>query len=139
VLVKDSLYKLEGDKEQSQLLFYHLFSNAVKFRKNHQARLSIHSTILKRNAFRSVEDKYEYKDYLRLEFKDEGIGFEPRYSEHIFELFRKLDLTPGQGLGLALCKKIADNHFGFIEAESVINKYTRIIVWLPLSQQAVPG
>jgi phosphoserine phosphatase RsbU/P len=138
-LEKDFLNTLDGDKEQLQLLFYHLLSNAVKFRKNHQAQVSIHSTILKRNVFRSVEDKYEYQDYLRLEFRDEGIGFDPKYSEHIFELFRKLDLTPGQGLGLALCRKVADNHFGFIEAESAINEYTRIIVWLPLSQQPGQG
>ncbi|HTE25691.1 sensor histidine kinase [Flavitalea sp.] len=135
LLTKHPLDILEGDREQLQLLFYHLFSNAVKFRKNHQVQVSIHSTIMKRNVFRSVENKYKYKDYLKLEFKDDGIGFEPRYREHIFELFRKLDLTPGQGLGLALCRKIVENHFGFIEAESEINNYTKIIVWLPLSQQ----
>jgi sigma-B regulation protein RsbU (phosphoserine phosphatase) len=134
-VTKQTLNVLEGDKEQLHLLFYHLFSNAVKFRRNSQAHVSILSTILKRNVFRSVEDKYEYRDYLKLEIKDDGIGFEPMYREHIFELFRKLDLTPGQGLGLAFCRKIAENHFGFIEAESEVNSYTRIIVWLPVSHQ----
>ncbi|RYY21976.1 MAG: PAS domain S-box protein [Chitinophagaceae bacterium] len=132
---KNELHELEGDQEQLQLLFYHLLSNAVKFKRSQVANVSIQSTIVKRNVFRSVEDKYKYKDYIRLEFKDDGIGFDGRYREHIFELFRKLDLTPGQGLGLALCRKIAENHFGFIEAESEMNAYTRIIVWLPLVQQ----
>ena len=128
------LISLDGDEEQFQLLIYHLLSNSVKFRKNQKVNVTIHSTILKQNKFRSVEDKYKYEDYVRLEIKDDGIGFDAVYKEHIFELFRKLDLTPGQGLGLSLCKKIVDNHNGFIEADSEPNAFTRITVWLPLHQ-----
>jgi sigma-B regulation protein RsbU (phosphoserine phosphatase) len=134
-ITSEPLNVLEGDKEQLVVLFYHIFSNAVKFRRNNQAQVRISSTILKRNIFKSVTDKYQYRDYLKLEFKDDGIGFHQMYSEHIFELFRKLDLTPGQGLGLALCRKIAENHLGFIEAESETDSHTRIILWLPITQQ----
>ena len=134
VLHCESLSSLEGDAEQIELLLYHLLSNAVKFRRGGAANVNISATILKQNTFRSVEEKYKYEDYMRLEIKDEGIGFESVYKEHIFELFRKLHFTEGQGVGLALCKKIIDNHSGHIDAESQINVFTKIIVWLPLKQ-----
>jgi signal transduction histidine kinase len=70
-----------------------------------------------------------------LEVVDEGIGFDLTYREHIFELFRKLHFSEGLGLGLALCKKVADNHHGFIEAESEINLFTKITAWFPLQQK----
>jgi sigma-B regulation protein RsbU (phosphoserine phosphatase) len=131
-----NLVSLDADEEQLQLLIYHLLSNAVKFRKGGKVNVAISSTILKQNKFRSVEGKYKYDDFVKLEVKDDGIGFEPVFKEYIFELFRKLDLTSGQGLGLSLCKKIADNHNGFIEAESEHHSFTKITVWLPLRQSA---
>ena len=128
------LDNLDGDPEQLQLLIYDVLSNAVMFRKNATANVTITSTVLKRNTFRSIEERYKYEDYLKLEIQDDGIGFDPIYKHHIFELFRKLDISNGQGLGLALCRKIAENHNGFIEATSEKNVYTRITVWLPLHQ-----
>jgi len=129
-----NLHTLEGDADQLRLLFYHVLLNAVRFRKGDASSVTITSTVLKQNKFRSIEDRYKYENYLRLVIEDNGIGFDPKYKEHVFELFRKLDVTGGQGVGLALCRKIADNHHGFAEAESEINMFTRIIVWLPLSQ-----
>ena len=137
VLQVGTLPVIEGDEEQLQLLFFHLFSNAVKFKKADQAMIKLDSTVIKQNIFRAVENKYQYNDYVRLEVMDEGIGFDPVYKDHVFELFRKLHYTEGQGLGLALCKKIVDNHSGGIKAESEVNIYTRITIWLPLNRSAV--
>ena len=78
-----------------------------------------------------MENRYNYDDYVKLEVTDDGLGFDMTYREHIFELFRKLHYAEGLGLGLALCKKIVDNHHGKIEAESEINHSTKIKVWLP--------
>jgi sigma-B regulation protein RsbU (phosphoserine phosphatase) len=130
----DKLLSLEGDAEQLQVLFYHLLSNAIRFRKNNIATVHINTTIVKQNKFRSVKNKYQYDDFVKIEVHDEGIGFDPAYREHIFELFRKLHNKEGQGLGLALCKNIAGNHNGFIEAESQAGEFTKIKVWLPLRQ-----
>lgn len=135
------LISIEGDGEQLQLLCYHLLSNAVKFKRGPKAQVTVSATSLKRNAFRAVAGKYKYEDYIRLEVLDEGIGFDGAYKDQIFELFRKLHTTEGQGLGLALCKKIAENHGGFIEAESKAGAYTKISLWLPLQpskEKAVP-
>ncbi len=130
----ESLGNIEGDAEQLQILFYHLLTNAVKFKKEEKAVVTIGSTLLKKNTFRSLTGKYQYEDFLRISIRDNGVGFDPLYKENVFELFRKLHYAEGQGLGLALCRKIAENHSGSIEAETQVNLYTEIILWLPLKQ-----
>lgn len=130
----DEISNLDADAEQLDLLFYHLLSNAVKFRRGEKALVRIRSTVMKQNTLRWVQNKYNYEDFIKLEVTDEGIGFDALYREHIFELFRKLHDNEGQGLGLALSRKIAENHRGFIEADSKIGVFTKITVWLPVRQ-----
>ncbi len=144
-LQMDVLGSLEGDEDQLELMLYHLLDNAVKFRKGEKANVIIKSTLLKQNAFRQVAGKYDYQSFIKLEVTDDGIGFDPEYKNHIFELFRKLHSGEGQGLGLALCKKITGNHAGIIEADGKPGISTTITIWLPLQQaafglqEALPG
>lgn len=130
----DELPVITGDKEQLLILFYHLLSNAVKFRKAAQVDVFIRSTVLKKNLFQKLPGKYSYQDFVKLEIQDNGKGFDNQYKEHVFELFRKLHFEEGQGIGLSLAKKVVQNHGGFIEAESVPGESTRLIVFLPLKQ-----
>lgn len=63
--------------------------------------------------------KVRSTDYVCLRIKDNGPGFDPAYAAQLFTLFKRLD--PGQmgtGIGLAICKKVAENHGGFITAQS---------------------
>jgi sigma-B regulation protein RsbU (phosphoserine phosphatase) len=130
----DELPLLQADPEQIQLLLYHILSNAIKFRRGERARVYITATVIPQNKFRNVEQKYKYEDFLKLDMKDEGIGFDPAYRHTIFELFKRLHFISGQGLGLALCRKIAENHSGHISADSRPNEYTTITLLLPLRQ-----
>jgi sigma-B regulation protein RsbU (phosphoserine phosphatase) len=132
------LPSIEADAEQLELLFYHLFANAVQFRKEESARVTISASILQQNSFRNVKDKYQYDDFVRLTVRDEGIGFEPAFSDAVFELFKKIHPTDGTGLGLALCKKITANHFGFIKADSEPNVGTTVTIMLPVIH-SLPG
>jgi sigma-B regulation protein RsbU (phosphoserine phosphatase) len=133
-LTTDSLGTVSGDIDQLQLLFYHVLLNAVVYRKNDPANVTITSQVIKQNTFRHVQGKYQYEDFIRISVKDDGRGFDPSYTKHIFELFRKLHQKPGNGLGLALCKKIADNHHGSISADSKEGEFTIISILLPLNQ-----
>lgn len=135
VLNFQELPSIEGDEEQLFLLFYHLFSNAVKFKKEEKAYVSVRAFLMQQNSFIAIEDKYQYEDFIKLEITDKGIGFEPSFAEAVFELFKKLHATEGIGLGLALCTKIVANHFGVIKAESKINEGTTFTIILPVSQQ----
>jgi phosphoserine phosphatase RsbU/P len=127
------LATVSGDADQLQLMIYHFLSNAIAFRKNERVNVEISTVLVKQNRFRNVEGRYDYRDYVKLDVTDDGIGFENHFNELIFELFQKLHNNSGQGLGLALCKRIVENHNGFIEADSKIGEYTRITVWLPLA------
>lgn len=132
------LPEIDGDAIQLTLLFYHILSNAVKFKKETKAYVTVKATVIQKNRFRSVKEKYSYEDFLKIEFTDEGIGFDPNAGQAVFELFRKLHMMEGAGLGLALCKKIAGNHSGYITISSLINKGTTVQLLLPLVQKISP-
>ena len=128
------LPSLQADRHQIEILIYQILSNSVKFRKELPVKITVTGVIIKQNRFRAMENKYNYEDFLKLEIRDEGTGFDPAYKESIFELFKRLDITKGQGLGLALCKKIVENHSGSITADSRFNEFTLITILLPVKQ-----
>lgn len=95
-------------KAPIEQLFRNLFSNSIKYRK--------------KNAPLVVEVSYEERsDRWLFSVKDNGIGIDPEYHSVIFDLFRRLELeveVPGTGMGLAITKKIVEQHNGEIWVES---------------------
>lgn len=74
------------------------------------------------------------KKYCHIRVTDNGIGFEPEFSEQIFEVFQRLhgqQEYPGTGIGLAIAKKIVEFHKGIITASSELGKETRFDIYLP--------
>ena len=107
------LPRIRGVPVNVKLVFKELISNAIKFRKK---RTPLEITIASERI--TGEDG---KTYNRITVKDNGIGFESKYATRIFDLFQRLhskDEYSGSGIGLALCKKIVEDHHGWIEAES---------------------
>jgi light-regulated signal transduction histidine kinase (bacteriophytochrome) len=79
-------------------------------------------------------------NYVELLFRDNGIGFDQQFAEQIFTIFEKLNannLYTGSGIGLALCKRIVENHQGAILASSKLNNGSLFKVYLPVHEQ--PG
>ena len=75
--------------------------------------------------------------YCRIEIEDNGIGFEENYLDRIFTIFQRLhsvEQYEGTGIGLAIVKKIVENHHGLIDARSVPEKGSTFIIVLPLQQ-----
>ena len=134
ILETDTLPVIKADAKQLQSLFYHILFNAIKFKKNASAEVRIKVSLIQQNRFRTLENKYKYEDFVKLQFIDKGIGFDPVHKDEVFELFKKLHHIEGSGLGLALSKKIVENHSGVITAESIINEGTIITVLLPVDQ-----
>jgi hypothetical protein len=119
-------------------LFDNLISNSIKFRK---AGIQPQITIRSQKLSKKQKEQWHLdnnKLYYRIDFADNGIGFEPEYSERIFQIFQRLhgrSEYPGSGIGLAICKKIADQHKGLIYATGEPEKGATFTVVLPESQQ----
>ncbi len=78
--------------------------------------------------------------YYKVSFKDNGIGFNQEYARQIFDIFQRLHGKTeyeGTGIGLAMCKKITQNHNGDIYAESTLGKGASFHVLLPKNQSKV--
>ena len=120
-------------------LFHNLISNAIKYAKKEiQPIVKIYSEF---SAGQNGQDTSEVKNkYCRIYVEDNGIGFDQKYSEQIFGMFKRLHLHSefeGTGIGLALCKKIVEEHNGFITARSKVNEGSIFIISLPVKQPAL--
>ena len=74
------------------------------------------------------------KRYHKITIQDNGIGFDQQYASQIFVIFQRLNPRQrysGTGIGLALCKKIVENHQGIIAVHSRINEGTTFTIFLP--------
>lgn len=117
-------------------LFGNLINNALKFSKEHP----IINITCQRVTGREMEqfNTDRGKAYWCLSFTDNGIGFESKYKDQIFDLFQRLhpkNEFTGTGIGLSIVKRIVERHRGFIEASSSPGKGARFSVWLPCSSQ----
>ena len=124
--------------QMSQLLG-NLVSNSLKYTREGVAPvITISATLMPPGTV-----DFEYHDeniaYYKLEFRDNGIGFDEEYADRIFQIFQRLhgkSEFSGTGIGLAICKKIVHNHNGHIEASSAKDSGAVFTVYLPERQQA---
>src|SRR5207244_598601 len=120
VIRSDKLPVMEAIRVQFSQLFYNLLNNSLKFsREGIPPVISITLSRPSASDIRRLATPARPDEYFVLNFTDNGIGFNQEYSEKIFEMFQRLTAErTGTGIGLALCKKIVENHKGFIEARS---------------------
>jgi signal transduction histidine kinase len=118
-------------------LFYNLFSNAIKFRKK-TVEPVVHIKVQKTqiNGHR-LSGKLNGNGYYKISISDNGIGFDPKYADEIFMVFKRLNSLheyEGTGVGLSICKKIVEKHNGYITAQSEPGKGSAFIIDLPDKQ-----
>ena len=109
-LTISALPPVEADAAQLRQLFQNLIENAIKY-----ARDDVEPVI----EICAVEDGDP--EFIAVQVRDNGIGFEPQYAERIFGVFQRLhtrDRYGGAGIGLAICRKICSRHGGDISAQS---------------------
>jgi PAS domain S-box-containing protein len=134
---ESQLPTIEAVATEMEQLFGNLLSNAIKFRKD-----SVLPEVTIKNHVATVEEKEQFalqlkRTYYVIEVSDNGIGFEEEYAERIFQIFQRLHGKaeyPGSGIGLAICKRIVDNHNGIIYAQSKPGKGATFTVILPEKQ-----
>jgi light-regulated signal transduction histidine kinase (bacteriophytochrome) len=137
VIKSETLPVVDAIPMQMRQLFTNLFTNAIKFKgEDSTPVIDIKCAVL------SEEEKESYHlrqngTYYKITVKDYGIGFDQEFSLKIFQIFQRLHGKaeyPGSGIGLAICKKIVENHSGRIFAESEPGKGAEFITILPESQ-----
>lgn len=130
-IIHNHLPSVEGASILLYQLFYNLLNNSLKFSKPDETpKIEITSSIVTQ----------EQKEFAVIKIADNGIGFEPEFSEKIFETFLRLnskDMFEGTGLGLSLCKRIAERHGGSIKAFGEPGKGASFVTYLPLKQDSI--
>jgi signal transduction histidine kinase len=132
----DKLPVIKGMPFQIKQLLENLISNSIKYKQEQVApAITIGGYVVDEN---DIPEKFysETDHYYKLFVKDNGSGFEQVYAEKVFKLFQRLHPQtnkPGTGIGLTICKKIVDNHNGFIKATSEVNKGTTFEIYLPMN------
>lgn len=116
--------KLMGEPTQMRQLFQNLIGNGIKFKKDSE------------NPVINISSKnitVENKNFIQVQFEDNGIGFDEKYNDKIFGIFQRLggSKQEGSGIGLAICKKIVLRHGGAISARSSPGKGSVFTVTLP--------
>ena len=128
------LPEINGIGFQIEQLFVNLISNSLKYSKeNIPPKISIKSEkITKKEMY---NDKIiSNSEYHKIIISDNGIGFKQEYANKIFLIFKRLETDPkytGTGIGLAICKKIVENHNGFIKVKSKLDTGTKFSIFFP--------
>jgi len=118
---------------QMQQLLSNLIDNAIKYKHPDRiCHITIRSEIVSGKAVPSTT--HPERAYYRITVTDNGIGFNPEFAEKIFEIFQRLQSSSsvkGSGIGLAICKKIVQNHGGLITAAGTAGKGASFSIYLP--------
>ena len=124
---------------QFRQLFQNLIINALKFSKaDCSPEIHIYAEMARGLQPDNTNNDGYNEEYCNIHVKDNGIGFEPKYADEIFVLFKRLnskDKFEGTGIGLAICKKIVEQHMGAISVTSAAGEGTTFTISLPLRQQ----
>lgn len=120
---------------QFQQVIHNLIGNALKFTQPGVAPHVIVTCEVVKGKKLKMPKLDSDLNYTHISITDNGIGFDPQYKERIFEVFQRLytnEFYEGTGIGLAICKRIVENHHGVITATGDVNKGARFDIYLPL-------
>jgi len=145
----DELPVLIGDKRQLQQLFQNLLSNAIKFRKERlipriyvSSRTvgirDIQGALVEKSLVSQTMDDGTDMLFHEISVADNGIGFDEKYLDRIFQVFQRLHgkaKYPGTGVGLAICRKVIENHRGVLTATSQPGEGATFTIYLPVGER----
>ncbi len=124
---------------QMNQLFYNLIGNALKFSKRGVPPIiTVSANQLTKEKIKGFPELNIENEYFEIRFSDNGMGFNQQYADKIFTIFQRLNeksVYGGYGIGLALCRKIINNHSGIIYAEGRPGEGATFIFILPCKQQ----
>ena len=142
----DDLPTIEADATQMRQLLQNLIGNGLKFhRPDVPPVVEVSATIETHTPDDdddSESDEHPPERYCVLTVRDNGIGMEEKYFERIFSPFKRLhgrSQFEGTGMGLAICRRIAERHRGHIDVTSAPDEGTTFTIKLPVEHPESPG
>jgi light-regulated signal transduction histidine kinase (bacteriophytochrome) len=128
-----TMCNIQAIRYQIRQLMFNLIGNAIKFSKPYGKP---HIKIVASHSFEDLKkDGAEKKQYCHVTISDNGVGFDAQYNDQIFQVFQRLHQKTkyeGTGIGLAIVKKVVENHNGYIEAHGKENEGATFDIWLPV-------
>jgi len=125
-----------GDPHQLYRLFQNLLSNALKFVKpGEKPSVTVTVREVEGSAIDMVPPGDRQRSFFEISVIDRGIGFDEKYADRILQVFQRLHSRqhyPGTGIGLAICKKVVDNHGGYLRVSSQPDQGATFRVYLPI-------
>ncbi len=133
IFVDPDLPVIEADPLQMRQLFQNIIGNSLKYHhSNRNPRITI--------SCQPFSDPVHEKTYVRISVKDNGIGFDAKYQEQIFDIFQRLHTRrqfQGTGIGLSICKKIVERHKGTLTAAGSPDEGATFTITLPRRQRSL--
>lgn len=128
-----ALPTVKGINFQLQQLFVNIISNSIKF-ANQDVPLIIKISSTKTTDNPASTTGEPLKQWFKITFIDNGIGFNNKFKNDIFQVFHRLHTSQytGSGIGLAVCKKIVESHNGYIIATGETGKGAQFDIYLPV-------
>jgi light-regulated signal transduction histidine kinase (bacteriophytochrome) len=124
-------------RTQFERVFYNLLSNSLKFSNLTKVPIiTIRSELVKGSELKNLNLSSKL-NYCHIIYSDNGIGFDQKYKDKIFEVFQHLhsaDEYEGTGMGLAICKMVIENHHGLIMASGKLKKGVQFDIYIPAAQ-----
>lgn len=137
IIEASQLPELTGNTKLLTQMLVSIISNSLKF----QEETNVPHVVITADVVHSSElrhpDVLPDLNYHRINIKDNGLGFDKKYTNKIFQMFQRLHsgtTYPGTGIGLALCQKIVEKHNGFITVETEPGRGSTFSVFLPADQ-----
>jgi PAS domain S-box-containing protein len=119
---------------QIKQLMFNLINNSIKYKHpDRDVCIQIKTELVKGSEINDPAEE-RFRKYHKISVIDNGIGFDQQYAEKVFNIFQRLNNLPaakGSGIGLAICKRIVQNHHGFIKASGIEKKGARFDIYLP--------
>lgn len=131
-----SLPAIPAEPVQMNQLFHNLLSNALKFSKENPV-ITVSSREVTPEDLSTYPELRKDVHYVSISVNDNGIGFDQIYADKIFTLFQRLrdkKEIGGTGVGLTICKKIVEDHGGFIFAKGIKNVGATFTIFMPAEQ-----
>lgn len=131
---KEKLPVIRAVPFQIKQLFFNLIDNAIKYKHpDRNAVIKVSGTLV--HGYDVIGYNTEPDTlYHRISVEDNGVGFDFQYGHKVFEIFQRLNNLPGtkgSGIGLAICKKIVQNHRGIIQAIGKPNEGASFLIYIP--------